>query len=84
MSGGTIDEAKVRLLSREYGQLDGEISYYYAIAFSEVGKTLTSAQKAKMVEIKNLGNYTCDAGKIYLYSEKINQPTIQNTDFLFK
>ncbi len=84
LASQTIDESNVLLLSKEYGALDGEISYYYATAFSEVGQTLTAEQKAKMIEIKNLDGYTCDAGKIYLYSEKIDQPTIPNTDFLFE
>jgi hypothetical protein len=83
LSGGTIDEAKVRALAREYGALDGEISYYYAIAFSKVGETLTTAQKEKLIEIKNLEGYTCADTNIYLYSEKITKPTIPNTDFLF-
>ena len=80
----TIDESAIRTLAREYGALDGEISYYYATAFSKVGETLTAAQKAKMIQIKNLGNYTCPDTNIYLYSEKINKPAIENTDFLFE
>ncbi|KYC52087.1 MAG: hypothetical protein AMQ22_00991 [Candidatus Methanofastidiosum methylothiophilum] len=81
---GSIDEDKVMALAREYGALDGEISYYYATAFAKVGATLTNEQKEKLMNIRNLDNYPCEDGKIYLYSEKINRPTIQNTDFLFK
>jgi len=29
-------------------------------------------------------DYPCLASRIYLYSELIDQPEIQNTDFLFK
>ncbi|MEI6650287.1 MAG: hypothetical protein WCL23_02500 [Candidatus Moraniibacteriota bacterium] len=83
LSGGTIDESAVMSLSREYGALDGEISYYYATAFSKVGNTLTDAQKAALAKLKGLDQYPCDASKAYLYSEKINMPTVQNTDFLF-
>jgi hypothetical protein len=71
-------------LGREYGRLDGEISYYYAMAFASIGKTLTSAQKNTLMEIRDLDAYPSEVGKIYLYSEKIDQPEIQNTDFLFK
>jgi preprotein translocase subunit SecG len=83
LTSGTVDEEKVISLGGEYGKLDGEISYYYATAFAEVGKTLTTAQKSKLMEIRNLDNYPTQEGTIYLYSEIINQPSIPNTDFLF-
>lgn len=83
LEGNTIDEAKVTALAREYGALDGEISYYYATAFSEVGKTLTSEQKAQLIAIKDLDEYTCPNGSAYLYSEKISMPNVGSTDFLF-
>ena len=79
-----IDESVVRALAREYGALDGEISYYYAIAFAKVDVTLTVSQKAKMIELTSIGNYTCADTNIYLYSEKITKPAIPSTDFLFK
>lgn len=83
-SGLTIDEAKVHTLARQYGALDGEISYYYATAFAEIGKTISSAQKQTLLKIRDLDQYTCDSNKIYLYSEKTDLPTIENTDYLFK
>lgn len=84
LSTGTFVESKIIALAREYGALDGEISYYYATAFSQVAKTLTAAQKTKLVDIKDLGNYTCPNTSAYLYSEKIAMPAVANTDFLFK
>ena len=83
-SSQTVDESLVRSLAREYGSLDGEISYYYVTAFSKVKTTLSATQKAKMLELTSIGNYTCPDTNIYLYSEKITKPTIQNTDFLFE
>lgn len=83
LSGGTIDQAKVIALSREYGSLDGEISYYYATAFSQVGKTLTTTQKSQLTQIRDLDNYPCPNTSAYLYSEKITMPTVVNTNFLF-
>jgi hypothetical protein len=83
LTSGVIDEEKVISLGREYGRLDGEISYYYAMAFANIGKTLTSAQKNTLMEIRDLDAYPSEVGKIYLYSEKIDQPEIQNTDFFF-
>lgn len=84
LNGGMIDEDKVLTLEREYGALDGEISYYYATAFSTVGKTITNSQRNTLLQIRNLENCPCEDGKIYLFSDQINQPDIPNTDFLFK
>jgi len=84
LSGGTINESNIMTLAREYGQLDGEISYYYATAFSQVGNTLTADQKTTLMKIRDLDKYQCDSNKAYLYSEKIDMPAVTNTDFLFK
>jgi hypothetical protein len=83
LNSTTIDEEKVNQLEADYGQCDGEIAYYYATAFCEVGNSLTTVQVNQLVQLRNLSAYPTEAGKIYLYSEKINQPAIQNTDFLF-
>jgi hypothetical protein len=81
LAGSAIDEANVRTLSARYGELDGEISWYYATHFAEVGKTLTSDQKAKAVALRNLAGYTCQGG--YLYSQPIAYPADVPSDFLF-
>jgi hypothetical protein len=81
LTGGTIDENAVRTLSARYGELDGEISYYYATHFADVGKTLTSEQKAKMIALRNLSGYTCEGA--YLYSQPISMPQNIPSDFLF-
>ena len=71
----------MRNLSARYGELDGEISYYYATHFADVGKTLTSEQKAKMIALRNLAGYTCEGA--YLYSQPISMPQNIPSDFLF-
>ena len=81
LTGGTIDEDAVRALSARYGALDGEISYNYATHFADVGKTLTGAQKAEMVALRNLSSYTCQGA--YLYSRPISMPQDIPTAFLF-
>jgi hypothetical protein len=81
LAGATIDEANVRALSARYGELDGEISWYYATHFADVGKTLTSDQKTKAVALRNLAGYTCQGG--YLYSQPIAYPANVASDFLF-
>ena len=81
LTGATIDENLVRTLSARYGRLEGGISYNYATRFADVGKTSTPEQKKKMVELRNLSQYTCDGA--YLYSEPISMPPNISTDFLF-
>jgi phosphatidylethanolamine-binding protein (PEBP) family uncharacterized protein len=82
MKESAVDKEKVMSLSRRYGELDGEISYYYATAFAEVAKTLTADQKKTLLKLRNLdAKFTCKGA--YLYSSAINMPIIPNTDFLF-
>lgn len=80
----SIDEELVMSLAKQYGAYDGEDVYYFAMHFSEVFETLTDAQKQYLMELRDLDDYPCEDGKIYLYSEKIDKPEIQNTDFLFE
>jgi len=82
LSGSSIDRDTVLTLAARYGELDGEMSYYYATRFAEVAKTLTSAQKAQLMQLRGLEGFSCDGA--YLYSEKIAMPEIMNTDFLFE
>ena len=77
-----VDKDKVVALSRRYGELDGEISYFYAKAFAEVAKTLTDDQKKTLLKLRNLDPKFTPKGA-YLYSAPIDMPTIPNTDFLF-
>jgi phosphatidylethanolamine-binding protein (PEBP) family uncharacterized protein len=81
LTGDTIDESLVRSLSARYGELDGEISYHYATHFADVGKTITSEQKKKMIALRNLDGYVCEGA--YLYSQPISMPQNVPSDFLF-
>jgi hypothetical protein len=69
----------------QYGQLDGEIIYNYAVAFNKVYQTLTNDQKTQLMALRKelLGNLMYPSGA-FLYSQAIPMPTIPNTDFLFK
>ncbi|HTY39980.1 MAG TPA: peptidoglycan-binding domain-containing protein [Candidatus Paceibacterota bacterium] len=84
LTGGSVDEASVMSLARQYGALDGEISYYYATAFSSVGKSLSTAQTQTLQKLRGLDNYVCPATQAFLYSEKITMPNATSTDFLFE
>jgi hypothetical protein len=82
LTGSSIDQDVVLTLAARYGELDGEISYYYATHFAEVAWTLTSEQRAQLMELRGLEEFSCDGA--YLYSEKIAMPEIMNSDFLFE
>jgi tetratricopeptide (TPR) repeat protein len=76
-----IDKDAVIQLSKRYGELDGELSYDYAVHFVAVSKTLSAEQKKTLMKLRNLDGYECKGA--YIYSRPIPMPTIPNTDFLF-
>jgi len=82
MKQDIVDKDKILALSRRYGELDGEISYFYAKAFADVAKTLSSDQKKALLKLRNLDAKYTPKGA-FLYSEPIDMPEIPNTDFLF-
>jgi Spy/CpxP family protein refolding chaperone len=82
LSANTADQNNVLTLSERYGELDGELSYYYATNFAQVYKSLTADQKAKVLSLANNLGYVNPAGA-FLYSQPIAMPEIINTDFMF-
>jgi len=80
-SGGTADSAKVEQLSRQYGQLDGEMSYFMASAFAKVGQSLTADQRAKLNSMRTIDPK--DPTGPFLYSTPVTNPKIADTAFLF-
>jgi phosphatidylethanolamine-binding protein (PEBP) family uncharacterized protein len=93
----TAIKARVLELSGVYGDLDGENNYHYATVFSQVYKTLTPEQKARLAELRKsiMSGYYADgtpfdysvSSQYYLYSAVISDqvvaPYINNTDYLF-
>jgi len=79
--GETANRDKVVSLSRRYGELDGEMSYLYATAFAEVGRTLTAEQRAQLARLR--ATDPSDPKGPFLYSEPIRLPEIENTDHFF-
>ncbi|MBN2561423.1 MAG: hypothetical protein JXQ75_10885 [Phycisphaerae bacterium] len=57
MAGESVDEETVLRLAERYGDLDGEIVYYYATHFSDVSRTLTSAQEDELMSIRGLEEF---------------------------
>jgi phosphatidylethanolamine-binding protein (PEBP) family uncharacterized protein len=91
-AGGAVDESAIVNLARQYGELDGEISYYYATNFSAVGSTLTPAQEGTLMALRKtataeeggIPDYDSMCGNGYLYSAPLPAPpTVMNTDFMF-
>ena len=84
MTGTTPDQAQVLALMETYGELDGEIIYRYATAFTQVNQSLTAAQRTKLTALRSqiLGSLALPQGA-FLYAQPISMPTIPSTDFLF-
>lgn len=83
LKGGVANSTTVQTLSEQYGRYDGEIIYAYATAFSQVYRSMSTAQKSQLASLGNALGYINPAGA-FLYSDPISLPVIQNTDFLFK
>jgi hypothetical protein len=82
-SSQTADSTSVLALSERYGELDGEISFYYATVFSEVYNSLTDEQKDSLLDLADDLGYIDPKGA-FLYSQPISMPEIINTDFMFR
>jgi len=83
LNSQTADSAAVISLSERYGELDGEISYYYATTFSQVFSSLNADQKLRIAALADSLGYISPTGA-FLYSKPVGMPEIVNTDFLFK
>lgn len=82
LNGEKPDKEKVIGLGRRYGQLDGEMSWYYATAFAKVNQTLTEEQRAALTKLRNLDGYT--SAPFYIYSRGMKtQPQLKNVDSFF-
>jgi Spy/CpxP family protein refolding chaperone len=82
LKGGQADKEKVLALGRRYGELDGEMSYYYTEAFAKANKTLTAEQRKSLVKLRNLNGYT--SAPAYIYSSPVNEAiTLPDTDHFF-
>jgi Spy/CpxP family protein refolding chaperone len=82
LDGKTPDKQKVLALGRRYGELDGQMSWYYTMAFAKVNRTLTKEQRASLVKLRNLDGYT--SAPYYIYSSPAqDQPVLGDVDTFF-
>jgi hypothetical protein len=66
LAGKTPNRDKLLKLGRRYGELDGEMSWLYAMAFANINRTLTGTQRAELVKLRNLDGY--ESAPYYIYS----------------
>ncbi len=82
LQGKQADKTKALALGKRYGELDGELSWYYATAFAKVNQTLTIAQRSKLEKLRNLSGYK--RAPAYIYSAPMrSQPALPETDHFF-
>lgn len=79
--GLVADKDKVIRLSRRYGELDGELSYLYALAFAKVGQSLSETQKSALFSMRSVDPNQPKGP--FLYSSPIASPKIGNSDIFF-
>jgi hypothetical protein len=69
-------------MGRRYGELDGEMSFYYATVFARVGRGLNEDQRKALMKLRTLEGYT--SAPAYLYSSPVREEVrLPQTDSLF-
>ena len=80
-TGESTSRETVLKLCRHYGELDGELSFYYATHFAEANKTLTADQRASLKKLRGIEGFV--AKYPFVYADPIASPVIPSSDFLF-
>ena len=73
---------KIVSLSRDFGELDGQIAYLYATTFSDIKNNISSSQLKKAVKLRNISQYKCRGA--FIYAEPSSIPKVDNLDLFFK
>ncbi len=77
------DKNQLSALGQRYGELDGELSWNYAIAFTKVNKSLSNEQKTELMKLRNLDGYK--SAPYYIYSSPVTkQPIIEDVEMFFE
>jgi hypothetical protein len=84
ISGESVNKDSIMSWSAKYGEYDGTYIHDMVNQFVIVGRTLTDEQKQSLVVLRDLANYPCKDGTVFMYSSEIKEPQIGSTDFLFK
>lgn len=81
LHGETPDKETVFNLISRYGELDGGLSYEYAICFAQIRSTLSTSQVEQLKAIRKLDAFPQGA---YLFSDPIPITNVVSVDSLFK
>jgi len=82
LKGEQADKNNVLALGRRYGELDGELSWFYATAFANVNRTLTADQRAELLKLHSVDRYR--TAPAYIYSSPMRElPGLPGTDHFF-
>ncbi len=82
LKGETPSKEKVLSLGRRYGELDGEVSWYYTMSFGKVNQTLSSQQRMAAKKLRNLEGYK--SAPYYIYSQEMrDEPNLQGINNFF-
>jgi hypothetical protein len=84
ISGESVNKDSIMSWSAKYGEYDGIYIHDMVSQFVKVGRTLTDEQKQSLVVLRDLADYPCKDGTVFMYSSEIKEPQIGSTDFLFK
>jgi len=82
LTGRTINKPKLMELGRNYGRLDGRVSWKYATAFAAIKGALTDRQRAELVKLRNLTGYRI--APYYIYSRgRDDKPDLSKANSFF-
>jgi hypothetical protein len=81
LTGAGPSESDIVALARRYGEMDGNLSYEYAMAFAQIYKSMNSQQKEKLAALRTDHNH--ENGTAFIYSDRIPMPKIPDSTSLF-
>jgi hypothetical protein len=81
MKGETASKDRVLALSGRYGELDGQLSYLYAMAFAKVGQSLSNEQMERLKRLRKVDPQ--EPKGPFIYSSPVRAPKVDATDRFF-
>ncbi|MCP3849567.1 MAG: hypothetical protein GY694_04920 [Gammaproteobacteria bacterium] len=82
LRGEIANQDTIISLSRKFGELDGEIAYLYAIAYTNIRTSLSQSQLQKAIQIRNIAQYQCKGA--FIYAEPSQIPNVENISSFFR
>ncbi len=82
LKGKLASQRMIVSLSKKFGELDGEIAYLYANAYTNIRTSLTQSQLQKATQIRNISQYQCKGA--FIYAEPSQIPNVENIGSFFE